>query len=145
MSLKRGIFTILFFCLGVACTSTGDYIHAINRTVYDIRITVKSLYGIVSVSDNERELITGPLKVDPSDKTPSAQLKVRAYARIVILGDRRPYDILVEAYIERRDRNGTFVEVGMSEGLSRELSQELHRALIESRENWNVIDDFRAF
>lgn len=137
----------LALCLvsAVGCTSTGDYIRSINRTVGDIRVVVKSLYGIVSSSDDSREMITGPLKVDPNDKTPSAQLKVRAYARVVVIGDRRPYDILVEAYIERKDRNGTFVEVGMSESLSQELSKELHKALIESRENWNVIDDFRAF
>lgn len=129
----------------VGCVSRGQQIKGINRTVNDIRTTVKSIYGIAHASQNERELITGPLKVDPNDKTPSAQLMMRAYARIVIINDRRPYNILVEAYIERRTTSGTFVEVGLSESVSQDLAKELHRALLESRENWNVIDDFRAF
>lgn len=141
---RLGVFALLMVSL-VACTSLGHRITAINRTLYDIKVVVKSKFGISSVSDNQRVIITGPLRVDVNDRTPNTQLKVRSYARIVIIGDRRPYDVLVEAYIERRNQNNVFEEVGLSEALSKELARELHQALIESRENWNVIDDFRAF
>ncbi len=143
--LKRIVTVVVFMFLIAGCVSRGQSIKGINRTVNDIRTTVKSIYGIATASESDREIITGPLKVDPNDKTPSSQLKMRAYARILIINDRRPYDLLVEAYIERRDASGTFVEVGISESVSQDLAKELHRALIESRENWNVIDDFRAF
>jgi hypothetical protein len=141
----RRVLLVIILGLAVACT-TGHTITPVNRTVVDIRATVKNLWGTApQSSQNEREIISGPLKIDPADKTPPNQLKIRAYARVVIIGERRPYEVLVEAYVEKKDERGVFHELGMSEGLSRELGTELRKALIESRENWNVIDDFRAF
>lgn len=129
----------------VSCTSAGEQIRSINRTAADIKATIRARYNIVSSVDNGREVITGPLKIDPKDKTPRDQLRERCYMRIVIVGDRRPYDVLVEAYIERKTPEGKWEEEGLDEDLSHELAQELHKYLIESREHWNFIDDFRAF
>lgn len=126
------------------CVTQGHYVHDMNRSMSDIQTAIRNLYGIQSKSDNEKILYTPPLKKDPNDTTPEAKMRERVIARVVIMGDRRPYDILVQVYLERKVR-GTWVEVGLDEGLSQEFAKEINRELIESRENRNVIDDFRAF
>ena len=126
------------------CATQGHYVRDMNRSMSDIQVAVKNLYGIQSKSDDDKILYTPPLKRDPSDTTPENKMRERLIARIVIMGDRRPYDILVQVYLERKVR-GNWVEVGLDEDLSRDFSREISRELIESRENRNVIDDFRAF
>lgn len=126
------------------CVTQGHYIRDMNRSMSDIQTAVRNLYGIQSKSDDEKILYTPPLKKDPNDTTPENKMRERVIGRIVIVGDRRPYDVLVQVYLERKQRN-TWVEVGLDEFLSEEFSKELNKELIESRENRNVIDDFRAF
>ena len=126
------------------CATQGQYVYDMNRSMSDIHVAVKNLYGVQSKSDDDKIIYTPPLKRDPNDTTPENKMRERVIARIVIMGDRRPYDILVQVYLERKVR-GNWVEVGLDEDLSRDFSRELSRELIESRENRNVIDDFRAF
>lgn len=126
------------------CVTQGHYVRDMNRSMSDIQTAIRNLYGVQSKSDNEKILYTPPLKKDPNDTTPEAKMRERVIARIVIMGDRRPYDILVQVYLEHKVRGG-WVEVGLDEVLSQEFAKEINRELIESRENRNVIDDFRAF
>ncbi|PWU17753.1 MAG: hypothetical protein C5B49_08305 [Bdellovibrio sp.] len=139
------VFIALICAATILGCSNGYQLNEVNRTVTDIRTAIKNLYGVESVSDNEREIITRPMKRDPNDTTPADKLTEKIYARIVIIGDRRPYDLLVEVYVLRKTRSGKFVETELDPDLSKDIAREVHRALIESRENWNVIDDFRAF
>jgi hypothetical protein len=132
-----------FFCI-VGCSSSGTYLHDVNRSVADIQIAVKRLYGVATKSADDRVLYTPPLKKDPNDPLPPEKMKERVVARVVIDGDRRPYSILVQVYVQRRVGKN-FVEEGLDETLSTVFAKEINRELIESRENRNVIDDFRAF
>lgn len=145
--MKKVLFFILggFFALvSQGCATEGFYVRDMNRSMSDIQVAIRNLYGVQSKSDDEKILYTPPLKRDPNDTTPENKMRERVIARIVIMGDRRPYDILVQVYLERKIR-GSWVEVGLDEGLSEIFSKEINRELIESRENRNVIDDFRAF
>lgn len=140
-----GLISTLFILIGLSgCITSGYYLEDVNRTMADVRTAIRNLYGIQSMNENERIITTPPLKKDPNDTTPIKQMKERVYARIVIVGDQRPYRILVQVYEERKI-NGEWVELDIDESLSREFAREIHRELIQSLDNRNVIDDFRAF
>lgn len=126
------------------CITSGYYLDDVNRSMSDIRTAVKNLYGIRTISDNHRIIVTPPLKKNPDDPTPIKQLKEHIYARIVIVGDSKPYRVLVEAYEEQKVGD-EWVELDVDEGLSQEIAREIHRELIKSRDSRNLIDDFRAF
>lgn len=134
----------LFILFSSGCITSGFYLEDVNRSMSDIRTSIRNLYGIQSVNDNERVIITPPLKKNPDDQTPVKLMKVRVYARIVIVGDQRPYRILVEVYEERKVGKD-WVELDVDKRLSQEFAREIHRELIESLDKRNVIDDFRAF
>jgi hypothetical protein len=68
----------------------------------------------------------------------------RLYARFTIMGDRRPYQILVEVIVEQK-QGSEYVEVGDDPEIAEKLAQELAVALTKSREDRNAIDSFRAF
>ncbi len=138
------IFLLILVLFAPGCTTQGHYVRDLNRSMSDIHVAIRNLYGVQSKSDDDKILYTPPLKRDPNDTTPENRMRERVIARIVIMGDRRPYDILVQVYLERKIR-GVWEEVGLDENLSRDFSKEINRELIESRENRNVIDDFRAF
>lgn len=135
--------SLFFLCLS-GCVSAGYYLDNVNSNMQDIRTAVRNLYVIQSVSDNERVIVTEPMRKDPNDTTPPKQMKERIYARIVIVNDQRPYRVHVQAYEERKV-NGEWVELDIDERLSVDIAREIHRELIESRDKRNVIDDFRAF
>lgn len=146
MTCKIGVHLILLlsFLWLPGCVTGGHYLSDVNRNLLDIRTSIKNLYGIQTVSDNERVIITPPLKKNPNDNTPVKQMKERVYARIVIVGDQRPYQVLVEVYEERKVK-GEWIELDVDERLSSEFAREINRELIESLDKRNVIDDFRAF
>lgn len=135
---------VLISLLLSGCVTSGFYLDDVNRNMQDIRTAIQNLYGIQSVNDNERVVITPPLKADPNDPTPPKLMKKRVYARIVIVNDQRPYRVWVQVYQERKI-NGEWVELDIDERLSEEFAREIHRELIDSRDKRNVIDDFRAF
>jgi len=139
------LLTTTFLLLGLTgCVSSGYYLDDVNVNMQDIRTAIRNLYVIQSVSENERVIITEPMRKDPNDTTPAKQMKERMYARIVIVNDRRPYRVHVQAYEERKV-GGEWVELDIDERLSTDIAREIHRELIESRGKRNVIDDFRAF
>ena len=70
--------------------------------------------------------------------------KVRHYAVMTILGARRPYDIEIRAFVERK-RGKEYDSQGEDSDVARRLAKELKDKLNQSRDNRNLIDDFRAF
>lgn len=68
----------------------------------------------------------------------------RIFPVVTILGDRRPFDIRVQVYVERKTREG-FENIGQSDGLAEAWAQRVREAMYEGRDKRNVIDDFKAF
>jgi hypothetical protein len=76
---------------------------------------------------------------------PAGSSPVRHFAFITILGDRRPYDIEIRVFTEKRASTGQFDQVGQDEGLARVVSRRIDQALHKGREGRNLIDDFKPF
>jgi hypothetical protein len=67
---------------------------------------------------------------------------------MIILGDRRPYNIEISVIKEEREVEGedfSYYETGHDERLAKQLETALHTRLTKRREELNIIDDFRAF
>lgn len=69
----------------------------------------------------------------------------RLYTHITVLGDRRPYDVQVEVLVESRNQEGAFELVGNDDSRAAVIADKLKKALNQSRDKRNVIDDFRSF
>jgi hypothetical protein len=138
------VLSFLIFSMG--CSSTQSYrITEQNISLADIK---KSITSIISdpraVSENQRTFLSQYFsrKVDP--KFDPNKAKERMYAKLVILGDRRPYDIDVQVIVEEKNGN-SYSEVGLDIPEAKKLGKELRIKLNQSREGRNVIDGFRAF
>lgn len=141
--MKLILISLIFFVSG--CT-TSAVLEDSNQSINEIRQQIKNLVGSFrSVSRNQRELVSGYFarRSDDADFDPD-QSSERLWAKFVILGDRRPYDIEIRVIKEKRV-NGKFQQVGLDKGMSLKLVEELKAKLNESLENRNIIDDFRAF
>lgn len=97
---------------------------AVNRSGYEL---VSKFY------DRKEKFIDSPNYV-----------RERYHSVVTILGDRRPYDIRVQVYVEVKTPDGYDV-VDEDENMARKLANRIKEALNESRDKRNVIDDFKAF
>lgn len=147
--LKALRFTVLliFMILGglISCQTPGVVISETPLGISESRRAIVSVIGAPrTISQNGRELYSKYYdKKDMFIEEPE-KVKTRYYTKVVILGDRRPYDIAVEVFYEGKD-GGIFEIIDSDEGRAVEVAKKIKQALIESREKRNVIDDFRSF
>jgi hypothetical protein len=87
------------------------------------------------ISQNQREFFGAYVKVTPTE---------RYYTKVLILGARRPYSLEVSTIFEKK--NGTeYVHDRYDKAISNKVISEIKTRLNQSRDEGNVIDDFRAF
>jgi len=83
-------------------------------------------------------------EIEISNKKPP--IAERAYAEVLILGDRRPYRVDTRVIREKWHRSlKKYVTVGLDKELTHKFAGQIREALANRREDRNVIDDFRAF
>lgn len=141
-------FIFLFFvsCVIVSCTTPGAVIKESNFSLTETRKAVVKMFGEPrSVSQNGRELITDFMDKKGRMVESAKKAKERRYAHITILGERRPYDIVLNVIIETQVEPGVYEKYDEDELLSDVLAKSLHTELLKSLENRNIIDDFKAF
>jgi hypothetical protein len=102
--------------------------------------------GLREKSQNGRELLSAyfspkqeDLYFDP-EKSPH-----RAYIKAIILGDRRPFSLDVGVFIEERVGLKEYRLMKYDKKLAIKYSNIIQERLAQSREDRNVIDDFRPF
>lgn len=136
---------ILFFQWGCATRPEGILIRDANQSLGDIRQAITKTIGEPrSISANQREFFSKYFSRKPNENFDPLKSPERAHVHVVVLGDRRPYNIVVGVRVERKDDEGYYL-VGTDEKLSKNLALEIQGILVQSRGGRNVIDDFRAF
>ncbi len=95
------------------------------------------------ISENGRELFSEYYDSNGLDFNPGRS-RERFYTHILILGDRRPYDIRVIVPIEEKI-GSKYVEVGDDKERAKKVAEKIKKALHESRDNRNLIDDFKPY
>jgi hypothetical protein len=116
-----------------------------NRSLRDLRQAIVAIAGEPrQVSQNQREIYSDYF---PREKTPDfnpSQAKERLFARFTILGDRRPYDVIVEVYPEHLVA-GRFQRQKLDLEMSKQIARELRKFLAESPADRSILDSFRPF
>lgn len=139
----------IFFGLVVSgCTTPGTaVIENQDRSIQDLSaIVIAALpVGKASVSQNGRTFTSVYFASKGGEFVEGNEAPVRAKAIIVILGDRRPYNIEVTVIQEKKTNTASYNRIENSDGLARVVIRRIQKALHERRDNRNVIDDFRVF
>lgn len=137
-----GILILLSSCVGKSVeTDTGK---SSLPTVHQA-IEYAMPGGIRTRGDNNREFFSfyHPPGGNPGQDARSA--KKRAYAHIRILGDRRPYTIVVEYVIEKREHDGSYKVHEKSKFYAEQILDKIKDYLVSRPSSRDVIDDFKAF
>ncbi|MEZ0392662.1 MAG: hypothetical protein ACAH59_10625 [Pseudobdellovibrionaceae bacterium] len=138
-------FAGFLMALALGCATEGYRIKNQNLSLGDIKRAVEAAIGEPrTISENQRTFYSQYFSRKPDPKFDPVKSKERAYAKVVILGDRRPYEVDVEVLIEVRDSRG-YVQSGTDLSEAKKVGKEIRAKLNLSREDRNVIDDFRAF
>lgn len=139
-------FFILTLSLLNGCRTGGVFLRETPLNVSETRRIIVSVIGEpMSISQNGRELMSHYYDKKNIRIEKMATVKERFHSRVTILGDRRPYDIQVEVVVERRNPDGNFDLLGQDDGRANGIAEKIRKALNQSRDSRNVIDDFRSF
>ena len=128
------------------CRTGGVILRETPLNVSETRRVVVSIIGEPrSVSQHGRELESKYYDKKNMALEKMDMARERYYTHVTILGDRRPYDVQVEVLIEARVEDGRFELVDRDDGRAAVVAEKIRVALNQSRDNRNVIDDFRSF
>ncbi len=142
--------TLCIFYLVMSLVSCAHYDEGtvLRETPLSIGETRKVMTMVMGeprfISQNGRELMSH--YYDQKGRFGSFEKeKSRFYTHVIILGERRPYDIQVMVKVQARQNNGKFVDLAIDERRSEEAAEKIRQALNESRDKRNFIDDFKPF
>lgn len=142
----RKLIGIFFVLIIAGCQVPGIILKETPLSVSETRKAIVIVSGEPrTISSNGRELYSKYYDRDGRGIFKMESAKERFYSIFIILGDRRPYDISVQVVRELRNVEGQFQKVGLDESRAQTLADKLKKVLIESRDNRNVLDDFRSF
>lgn len=146
MKKLLGIFIVGYALLLSSCRTGGVVLRETPLNISETRKGIVSIIGEPrSVSENGRELVSKYYDKKGKEITKMDMARERYSTRVTILGDRRPYDIQVQVMIEDRDADGGFVYTDRDDDKAAEIAEKIKKALNQSRDTRNVIDDFRSF
>ncbi len=142
---QRLFFLIILFLLGCQTTHV-EVAQEQSYSLIGIKKAITSVIpaGIRKEGDNGRLLVSGYYSRHNEDDFDFEKARQRAYVEILILGDRRPYKVLLDVIIEERVE-GKYVVTGRDKRSARQFAEAISKKLTQSREDRNVIDDFRPF
>ncbi|MEN0057781.1 MAG: hypothetical protein AAGB31_03010 [Bdellovibrio sp.] len=146
----KGCSTLLSFILTswllVGCQTGGVLLRETPLGVSETRRAIVSVMGQPrAVSENGREILSHFYDKKHKKIEKMDMARERYYTHVKVLGDRRPYDVQVEVFIESRNAEGEFDLTGRDDGQAEIIAEKIQQALNQSRDSRNVIDDFRSF
>ncbi len=129
----------------MGCAGPGEYIRDSNVSLTDTRRSLVKIFGEPRhLSQNGREFTTSFFDKKGRMIGSVKKAKERRYAHITILGERRPYDVLVHVIVERQVEDGSYEDTDDDDALAENLIKQIQVELLKSLENRNIIDDFNA-
>ena len=147
-TLLRWYFSFLIMVFVAGCVT--------NASIKDVMAPLPSIRAIVinslpggakKQSMNGRELTSGFFRQDDMDENAEEE-RIRNFAVVTILGERRPFSIDVHVFREvreRRDGNVSYRVTGEDKRIADKLTKTIREALANRPEDRNIIDDFKAF
>lgn len=146
MKVNKTNFVLLMiavFCI-VSCQSRGVRISDSPMSLSDTRRIITKVIGHPrELSENGREMYSAFSDGKGKISDGAAFANERKFTKVTILGDRRPYDIVVEVILEKKVSLGLYKYLQHDDERARLLAERIKQELHESRSRSNVIDDFQ--
>ena len=146
MTRTFGLFFLWIALLLSGCQTTGVLLRETPLSLTETRRVITIVIGEPQgVSQNGREITSK--YYDRKNKTLEKMdmVRERYYTMVRALGDRRPYDVQVEVLVEGRTPEGAWEQTDRDDDRAAVIAEKIRIALHQSRDNRNVIDDFRSF
>lgn len=135
----------------MGCAVSGVQLRNVDKPTIEIkRGIIKALpVSLKSSSEDSREYVSVPF-VRYGKKIREARNELqRAYAQVIIKGERRPYTIEVIVPVEEATTPNSvqknFQVIGYDERIAKIILARLKAYLEQRREDTNLVDDFRVF
>ncbi len=144
-ALAALMFSVFVVC---GCASESVEYNHLNIPLVDLQTAAHLDMPIRSrrVSTNGREFYSDYFKIGRNGRFQQAENDtVRYQARAKILGDERPYDLIIMVAVEERDSSGNYATVRYDKAMAMVILRRIQKTLHERREHHGNIDDFRAF
>lgn len=142
-------FTFLLLAAAVLMSGCRTASIILKDTPLNLSETRRSIVSVIgeprSVSENGREMVSQYFDKKDQKIEKMNTARERRYTHVTILGSRRPYDVKVEVVVEVRNEDGEFDTVDKDLQKAKFIGEKINHALNQSRDNRNVIDDFRSF
>jgi hypothetical protein len=137
---------LLSMLVFAGCQTSGVFLRETPLNVSDTRKAIVSVIGQPRLtSENGRELLSKYYDRKGNSEDQTKNSRERLTTHITILGDRRPYDVQIEVVVEIRDREGIYQVVERDDARAEKIAKEIQKALVQSRDNRNIIDDFKPY
>lgn len=136
--------------VGIAgCTSLkGTFVQkkGVNASLPTlIKAFDRATTGVRGRSANGREIVSRYQKPGSSASDNAVNDPKRAYSRLLILGDRRPYTLQVQHIVEERESSGGYSIVQYDDPVARQTLKKVLDYLVHRPDREGFIDDFKAF
>ncbi|NUN04311.1 MAG: hypothetical protein HUU57_01000 [Bdellovibrio sp.] len=142
-------FVGLFLCALVllsGCQTGGVLLRETPLSLSETRRVITIVIGEPrDLSQNGREIYSKYYDRRNNRLEKMDMVRERYYTLVTVLGDRRPYDVQVQVLVERRTPEGGWEQVERDDDRAAVLAEKIRVTLNQSRDNRNVIDDFRSF
>ncbi len=140
--------TLVLFGL-VSCNSlSGPYVEkkSVNASIPGlVKAFDRASNGLRGKSANGREIVSRYQKPGSGSYDNAGMEKERAYSRLLILNDRRPYTIQIQYVIEERLSDGGYSIKGYDEAAANKVMKRLLEFLVNRPDREDFIDEFKAF
>ncbi|MGZ3940357.1 MAG: hypothetical protein ACXVBK_16420 [Flavisolibacter sp.] len=144
--IKYGFLFALSIFYFIGCQTEGVYLRETPLNISETRRAVVSVIGQPrATSENGREMLSKYYDRKGNSEEQVKNARERLSTHVTILGDRRPYDIQIEVVVEIRDHSGVYQVVERDDTKARKIALEVQKALVQSRDNRNIIDDFKPY
>jgi len=148
---------VLFFVsvFGLVSCSSVQTSGPVNNSITTVFTAVEKAMsmGIHHRSVNQREFYSRPFLIRQDEKLSKSGLRERGLAKVIVLGESRPYTLEVEVKIERTKVKRPLNELvdadyafqRYDERLASKLLNSILTIIEKGERDKNVIDDFRPF
>ena len=142
-------FRLIFLWIALllsGCQTGGVFLRETPLSLSETRRVITIAIGEPrGVSQNGREILSKYYDRKNKALEKMDMVRERYYTMVTVLGDRRPYDVQVQVLVEGRTPEGGFEQVERDDDRAAVIAEKIRIALNQSRDNRNVIDDFRSF
>jgi hypothetical protein len=139
---------LLLAAFGCSSLPSGPYAerNTVNASVVGIiKAFDRAAIGIRGRSANGRELVSKYHLPGGDGYDYAGDKPERAYSKLRILGERRPYTLQVQYVIEKRNSKGVYIVTDYDLAKAESILKDLIKYLVTRPGREDFIDDFRPF